>query len=189
MFPNLESYFTDLLKHKSNETTIVFGIVSFGLLSSDFLLPIPSSIIMYLNGLNLGFVYGLIVSLTSCIVSSFLGYYLGNIFRHKIDKYYTSEQIMLSEKFIYRFGGIGIILSRGIPILSESTSVICGNLNYNFKKFIYLNFIGYIPVCIIYSYLGSISVNKEYFFLAFGINIILASIAWILNKKITAHNV
>ncbi|MGK0174224.1 MAG: putative membrane protein YdjX (TVP38/TMEM64 family), partial [Ulvibacter sp.] len=54
--------------------------------------------------------------------------------------------------------------------------------------FILANILGYIPVCLLYTYLGSISANRDLFLLAVLINLLVAGTFWwikvvILKKK------
>lgn len=178
LFPNIEEYFSTLMEQYAEASKLLYTVFGFLILSSDFLLPIPSSILLFSNGWVLGFSFGLLLSLSASMLSSTLAYYLGKTAKEKVNSHYKPEEIQQANQFLNSYGEIGIIISRGIPILSEATAIICGNMGFNFKKFIIANLLGYLPVCGIYAYLGSIAVNKDVFLLAVLINILLAGIFW-----------
>lgn len=75
-FESLETYFTELLK-KISEHKTTYSFVSFIVLASDIILPVPSSIVMYTNGFVLGLFGGTFVSFFSVMTGAIAGYYLG----------------------------------------------------------------------------------------------------------------
>ncbi len=179
-FPNLENYFSEVIDYHSDSSMIIFALLSFLILSSDFLLPIPSSILMFTNGLVLGFIPGFFLSIIANMVSSIFGYYLGRSAQNKVNSLYSPEELQRANTFLSNYGEIGLIISRGIPILSEATSIVSGNMSFNLKKFLLANFLGYIPVCALYAYLGSIAASKNIFLLALFLNIIFAGVFWLV---------
>ena len=186
-FPNLEHYFSEIIEVYALGSKPLYSFLSFLILSSDFVLPIPSSILMFSNGWVLGFIPGFFLSIIANMTSSTFGYFLGKSASKKVDSLYNTDELQKAHVFIKNYGEIGLIVSRGIPILSEATSIVSGNMSFNFKKFILANFLGYIPVCALYTYLGSISVNRDIFLMAIFINLILAGIFWSLKSFIVKN--
>ena len=121
--PGLEDVFSDLIADSANRTKSYFSIISFSLLALDVFLPIPSSIVMFFNGSVLGFLIGGVLSLISSLVSSVVGYFFGKIFYKKINKNYTEDELFKSAHIINNYGFSGVIMTRGIPILSEAVSI------------------------------------------------------------------
>ncbi|HPP88311.1 MAG TPA: hypothetical protein PLM75_10680, partial [bacterium] len=74
----MESYFSALLRDVS-ANHVAYSFISFLVLTSDIVLPVPSSIVMYLNGYVLGILIGSLVSLISLLVSSIIGYFVGRL--------------------------------------------------------------------------------------------------------------
>jgi len=129
-FGGLEQYILGTLE-SYRKSKLTFTVLSILILSSDCILPIPSSVMMYLNGTVLGLSIGFGVSFVSVNVSSYLAYYLGRISTKGWRANSTRESISLA---VTRFGSTAIIISRGIPILSESISFTCGFKRYRFKE-------------------------------------------------------
>lgn len=179
LFDELESFSVDLLTQFKNNP-LQYAFVSFVVLVSDIFLPIPSSIVMYLNGVFLGCVNGFTVSLISVNVSAVIGYFVGKYSSIAL----KSKSDAFSEKILKKYGHFAIIITRGIPILSESVCFVCGYNLYNLKIYLLLNLAGYIPICLVYAYFGSIAVNQNLFFISFGISLFCSFLLWLFGKKL-----
>lgn len=180
VFQNLETVFADKLN------TLVqypwqFGALSTLLLASDLLLPVPSILVMYFNGYVLGTFSGTLVSLAGLMLGCVAGYYLGKMGSKKQSQVSTHRALLFLEKY----GSLAILLSRGIPILSESICVVCGFNNMPFKHYLLYNLIGYLPLCVLYAYCGSIGYDQNNFMLTLGCSVLLGICFWFFGKKLT----
>ncbi|WP_461303577.1 TVP38/TMEM64 family protein [Aureisphaera sp.] len=180
VFGNLEQYFQTLLEEAQSSTSY-YSLLSFAILCSDIILPVPSSIVMHFNGMVLGALYGGLLSLVSVMISSVLGYYLGKFTRWGK----RSQKDASGVSFLHKYGVFAIIISRGIPILSESIVLLCGYHRINFKTFIIYSLIGYIPVCWIYAYFGSLS--NDLFLIAVSVSLLISVITWYIGKRMSLH--
>lgn len=181
-FEDIEVYFSSWMADAKYNTQ-GFSWISFFILSSDIVLPVPSSIVMYTNGIVLGFIEGTLLSMVSVVVSSTIGYYLGR-FTSKIR---DDKQKEKAEAILQKYGSIGIILTRGIPILSESICFTAGYNRLDVKFFSIVNVIGYLPVCMLYAYFGSIGQSTNMFLLSFGISLLVSFILWLVGHKMIAQ--
>ncbi|HEX8565200.1 MAG TPA: VTT domain-containing protein [Pyrinomonadaceae bacterium] len=179
LFEELEPFSIGLLTQFQNNP-LHYALLSFIILVSDIFLPVPSSIVMYLNGVFLGFSSGFAVSLISVMAFSAIGYFVGKYSSIVL----KSKSDALSEKILKEYGHFAIIITRGIPVLSESICFVCGYNLYNLKIYLLLNFIGYLPVCLIYAYFGSIAVNQNLFFISLGISLLVSFLLWVFGKKL-----
>ncbi len=178
-FGNIEVYLQDLLE-KSTGNQGRYAVLSLLVLSSDILLPIPSSIVMYLNGLILGLVQGAALTLVASLISSCAGYYIGKYAAKKLKNVPDNKSISI----LNRYGNFGIIITRGIPILSESVCFTAGYLGMNFRYYVILNFIGYLPICLIYAYFGNLGQGQSLFLISFGASIFVSLLLWIFGRKL-----
>ncbi|MEO1258675.1 MAG: VTT domain-containing protein [Bacteroidota bacterium] len=131
---------------------------------------------MFFNGSVLGFFLGGCLSLLSSMTSSLIGYFFGKAFYKKINQKYSGTEIQKASFIINNYGFIGLILTRGVPILSEAVSILAGNMAYSFRRFFWANLIGYIPICWMYAFIGSRSMGQDGFMWAFGVNVFVAAI-------------
>lgn len=177
LFENAEPFWGDLL-NQVKDNPFKYASLSFIILVSDIVLPVPSSIIMYSNGAVLGLLNGALLSLISVILSSVIGYFIGRgssaILKSEVD-------ISVSQ-ILEKYGYAAILMTRGIPIISESVCIVCGFNKYNFLVYLVLNVIGYIPVCLIYAYFGSIAVNQDLFLISFICSLFITFILWFLGR-------
>jgi len=179
-----ERSFSDIL-HLLKENPLQYGIASFLVLASDIVLPVPSSIVLYLNGFFLGVLFGTLVSMCGLMVGCIIGYFIGkassNIFK--------SESNKKANQILSRYGPPAIFLTRGIPILSESICFVCGFNKINFRRYLMLNFIGYLPVCLLHAIFGNLGYQgNSAFLMSFVLSIIISVIFWYFGKKILPEN-
>jgi uncharacterized membrane protein YdjX (TVP38/TMEM64 family) len=177
-FENLEVYFQSLLNHSQNHT-FKYSALSFIVLAGDIVLPVPSSIVMYSNGLVVGWVGGALLSFVSVFVSSTIGFYIGRFSTKKERKGDKKVQLIIK-----KYGALSIVLTRGVPILSESICFTAGYNKMSIKAFTILNLIGYAPICIIYAFFGSLGVDENLFLISFVSSIVLSALLWFFGKKI-----
>jgi uncharacterized membrane protein YdjX (TVP38/TMEM64 family) len=178
LFGEMETFFVETLHHAENNKS-VYSLLSFLILASDIILPVPSSIVMYTNGYVLGFFYGFFISLTALMVGAMVGYYLGKFTSMGV----KAKDDQKADLILAKYGFMSILITRGIPIISESICLVCGYNKMPFKMYFILNLIGYIPVCILYAFCGSLGYNKDMFLITFGISLLISAAFWIFGKK------
>jgi uncharacterized membrane protein YdjX (TVP38/TMEM64 family) len=178
LFENIEHYFTTLLKESGNQK-LIFSLVSFLVLTSDIVLPVPSSIVMYSNGFVLGAIQGMALSFLSVMIGTLFGYYLGRFTSLGL----KAKEDRKTELFLNKYGGAAILVSRAIPILSESICIVCGYNKMNLKFYLLLNLLGYIPVCILYAYFGSIGCDKDSFLITFACSVLISALFLFIGRK------
>lgn len=179
VFDDLESYFKRLLQEaKADHAT--YAWFSFIVLTSDIFLPVPSSIIMFTNGYVLGMVYGSAISLLSLSVGAIVGYYLGKFTSLGL-KSSTDDK---ANRIISAYGPLSILITRGIPVLSETICIICGFNRMPFRKYFLYSIIGYSPLCLLYAFCGSIGYDNHVFLISFGCSLFIAAMFWFLGRKL-----
>jgi uncharacterized membrane protein YdjX (TVP38/TMEM64 family) len=178
VFENLEAFFINALNNVSQHKE-VYSLVSFLVLASDIILPVPSSIVMYTNGYILGLIAGSFISLVAVMIGAIVGYYLGKMTSLGI----KAKEDENAERVLLKYGTMSILISRGIPILSESICIVCGYNKMPLKLYLILNLIGYIPVCLVYGFFGSAGYDKNTFLISFGCSLLISALFWFLGKK------
>ncbi|MEM8907208.1 MAG: VTT domain-containing protein, partial [Bacteroidota bacterium] len=171
-----------LEQHQEEQFFYVF--ISYSVLSADILLPVPSSIVMFMNGAILGIFWGAFLSFLAAMTSSIIGYYLGRSTSTFTNRFFSSTESEVALHFLQRYGWMAILLSRGLPILAETISFLAGNLQYRFRTFFWSNFIGLLPVCLLYAWAGHYAFETQSLLIAFAINIVLAALFWFADRKL-----
>ncbi|NQW30513.1 MAG: VTT domain-containing protein [Ignavibacteria bacterium] len=173
-FENSISIYLEELKTNPQQ----YAVYSLLVLTSDIVLPVPSSIVMYLNGFVLGTAAGTALSFGSLMVSSLIGYYLGKAFGIKRN----SEAHDKSKSLLHTYGPIIVLVTRGIPILSESVCFVCGYNNMPLPRYLMLNAIGFFPICVLYAYLGEAGGSQDSFLLALSVSVCITALFFVSGK-------
>lgn len=177
LFQNLEVFFSGLLNHLSSNARL-FAPVSFLVLASDIVLPVPSSIVMYVNGYVLGTFMGALLSFLALALSSTIGYYIGMLALVSV----KSKNNAKADQLLEKYGAPIILITRGIPILSEAVCIVCGYNKMSFRKYFALNLLGYLPLCLLYAYCGSLGYDKNTFLISFFCSLLVSALFVLLGK-------
>ncbi len=177
-YDSLEVQFTTLLLNLE-QYQWRYAVVSFLILTADILLPVPSSIVMYMNGYVLGIVAGASVSFTALLIGSLIGYYLGQFTSMGL----KAKKEERANAFLQKYGAMAILITRGIPVLSESICVVCGYNKMPLKQYVLMNVIGYLPLCVLYASFGNAGYDSHNFILSFGLSLLVSAAFWYFGKN------
>jgi len=128
-------------------------------------LPVPSEIIMPFSGFLVSTgrfslfwvtIAGAFGNCIGAVISYAIGYYGGRPFVIKYGKYFfiREKEIHNAERFFSRWGKSAIFIARNLPFLRTFISVPAGLAKMNFAKFSIYSFLGSIPWCFAFTYLG-----------------------------------
>jgi uncharacterized membrane protein YdjX (TVP38/TMEM64 family) len=92
-----------------------FGMTGAGLLASDILLPIPSSIIGTLLGARLGAVVGFLWAFAGLMTGSLIGYVVGRLALARLNADLPSTPTLFL-----------LVVSRPVPVLAEALALTAG---------------------------------------------------------------
>ena len=148
----------------------------------DLILPMPSTVLMTFSGAFYGIFIGTLINITGSLLASLAGFAitrkLGKT-RPFLDK---AEKQSMDEWFI-RWGEGILILSKMIPIMSETMACFAGLTGISWRKFIILSLLGIIPVSVYYAYVGSTSENFSEWLLPLFFGIAIPIVIWSILKK------
>ena len=156
-----------------------YAVFSFCLLTSDIVLPIPNSIIMYANGFVLGGVAGAGLSLLSLMTGAIAGYYLGKLTAYGMRAAEDTKALAFWDKY----GVLAILVTRGIPVVSESICIIGGHVRMPFGKYLLMNLLGYIPICLLFAFFGRFGYDQSAFLLSLVCSFGIAGLFWWWGKR------
>lgn len=155
LFKDLEHWMTANIN--SGESVFTYTLLSFSFMALDTLLPVPSSLLMILNGKILGPFFGTLLSLVSSLLASMFGFYLGRSANSYFDKFFAAQDKAYSNNLFLKFGNLAVTISKALPVLSEAISFVAGTTSMPFKTFVLFSVIGHFVVAVGYAYLGSFS--------------------------------
>ena len=138
------------------------------LLTSDVVLPIPSSLISTSGAFLLGFTVGLAASWTGMTLGCVAGYGLGRFAGHGLLRRVLSEEEMKQSAEDLRARGDWILAaSRAVPMFAEASVIMAGALHRPFARFLTVCMLANFGISLVYAAVGAFSIRMESFLVAF----------------------
>lgn len=158
-------------------------IAGIAFLALDLFLPIPSSMVMIVNGVLFGFWWGGLISFIGSMLAAVIGFWLCRRYGIKVfTKLVGKAEMKEMNRYFEKVGPYGIILSRPVPMLAEAVSCMAGLTKMKTWKFLLATMLGTLPICFIYSYAGNTSAEIENLIPAFLICIFIPVIGWMIMR-------
>lgn len=126
------------------------------LLASDVVLPVPSSLVMVLSGAAFGVGWGSLIALIGSILGEWLGFELVRKFgRGFAARFVGEDDFRRFSQLLDRHGTLAVILTRPLPIVMETMSVIAGLSPMRRTTFLMASLVGTVPIVLVYAYAGA----------------------------------
>jgi membrane protein DedA with SNARE-associated domain len=128
-------------------------------------LPMPSEVIMPFSGFlvamgKMNFWLVVFLGTVGNLVGSILAYYIGSIggrpFIEKYGKYIllSKHDLDLADRWFAKYGNWTVFFGRLLPVIRTYISFPAGIARMNFKKFCFYTFLGALPWCALFAWLG-----------------------------------
>lgn len=140
---------------------IISAAIGFGLLVSDVVLPVPSSIVMVAHGALFGVVMGTLLSLAGSLGAALLGFTLGRRGGRMLESLLTNEERGRADHLLNRWGLQAVILTRPVPILAEAVSIMAGASSLGWGRMMVAALLGSLPPALLYSLVGAAAANFQ----------------------------
>jgi uncharacterized membrane protein YdjX (TVP38/TMEM64 family) len=161
----------------------IAAIVMFGLLASDIVLPIPSSLVSTCCGLFLGFFDGFIISFLGMTVSAVLGYLIGRFFSGYAKRLVGEREMLSLGRFHKQNRFWWILMLRPVPVLAEASVLLGGIGRMSFKQVALEFTIGNIAVSAVYAAIGAFIGKSESILYAFAATLIISALSMLIARK------
>jgi 3-dehydroquinate synthase len=173
---DLEAFASDWIAHAGTGSAATV----FLLLFVDLVLPIPSSLVMILSGAAFGVWWGALLSLTGSIGGEWLGFELVRRYgRRASRRLVADEDVDRMQHFFARHGVIAVALTRALPVVMETMSVVAGLSGMGRGAFLRASLLGTTPIVFVYAYAGAASRQLGTVVPAIVILIAITGLAWI----------
>ncbi|AEM72898.1 TVP38/TMEM64 family protein [Caldicellulosiruptor acetigenus] len=122
----------------------------------SFIIFIPAGVFMLAAGLSFGTLFGALILIVGTLLSSTIGFVFARYFgKDYVQKKLKNTKFSNVGKKIAQKGFLIILLLRLVPILPyDAINYICGLSKIRYRDFILATFIGTVPACFLYAYLG-----------------------------------
>jgi uncharacterized membrane protein YdjX (TVP38/TMEM64 family) len=126
------------------------------LLTADLLLPVPSTVVMAVSGMVFGKGTGAVINGVGSVGGALLGYLLCRRFGAAAFQRFVGEQDLpgLRARFETR-GAWVVILSRAVPMVTETVSCLAGLVGMPLPLFLALTVAGSVPLGFVYAWAGA----------------------------------
>jgi uncharacterized membrane protein YdjX (TVP38/TMEM64 family) len=154
-----------------------------GLLAADLFLPIPSSLVMVLSGAAFGVGWGSALSLIGSIGGEWLGFELVRHYgRRASARMVGDDEIERLSRVFQKHGAAAVAVTRALPVVMETTSVVAGLSSMQRSTFLIASFIGTAPIVVVYAYAGAMSRETNSLVPAIVMLIAVAALGWIIYR-------
>lgn len=153
------------------------------LLAVDLFLPVPSSLVMILSGVLFGVRWGGLLSLAGSLAGNYTGFELSRTYGRTLSRRLVGDaQLDRLGRVFDRHGAAAIILSRPLPVLMETLSVVAGLSAMRRSTFVAASLVGTVPVVFAYAYAGALSIAVGSVFPALiGLMVVIA-VGWAIAR-------
>lgn len=166
----LEAWLSDLRDHPPSQVGTA-GLV-IGLLATDILLPIPSSVISTLSGWQLGWWKGTAATWIGMNLGACIGFSLARIWGRPFARWFSrDEDLERMREVSHRFGPLVLVLTRAMPVFAEASVLIAGIHRLPWKRFLPAILISNLGIAVAYAAFGDYAEQHEWLPLAIGVAI------------------
>jgi uncharacterized membrane protein YdjX (TVP38/TMEM64 family) len=157
---SIEAWVLDWVATEHSAWATVAVVV--GLLASDVLLPIPSSVVSVAAGLDLGWLLGTLAGALGMTAGCVLGHAIGaRLGRPGLTRVVDAADIERFEAFSARYGDAALVIARAVPVLAEASVVMAGAARMPWRRFLVVCSGANLVVSAIYAVLGDLAARTE----------------------------
>lgn len=143
-----------------------------GLLATDILLPIPSSVISTLSGWQLGWLLGTLATWIGMNLGAIIGFALARRYGQRFALWFArGEDLDRMREVSDRFGPSVLVLTRAMPVFAEAGVLIAGIHRLRWGRFLPAVIASNLGIAIAYSALGDYAERHQWLPLALGVAI------------------
>lgn len=154
---------------------VVAAAFGTALLVADVVAPVPSSLVMVAHGALFGPVIGAALSLAGRVGATAAGAALGRAGQRRLGP--DPSQRRRAEELVARWGPGAVVLSRPLPVVAETVSVVAGAAGMPWPHLLIAAGLGALPEAILYAIAGSAAASFGNAALVFVAVVVLAVVA------------
>lgn len=153
-----------------------------GLLIADVLLPVPSSLVMVAHGALFGVVPGTLLSLAGSVGAALIGFAIGRRGGKLMDRVVPAHERAKANYLLERWGSLAIIVTRPVPVLAETVTIVAGASSLSWTKLIFASVFGSLTPAFLYALTGAAVANFQSTALMFGVVLLVATLFWMVGR-------
>ncbi len=155
-----------------------------GLLATDILLPIPSSVISTMSGWQLGWLLGTAATWIGMNLGAMIGFALARRYGHAFALWFSrGEDLDRMRHVSDRFGPSVLVLTRAMPVFAEASVLIAGIHRLSWRRFLPAVLLSNLGISIAYSALGDYAERHQWLPLALAVAIAIPVLVAAVAKR------
>jgi uncharacterized membrane protein YdjX (TVP38/TMEM64 family) len=116
------------------------------------------------------------------MASAVFGFFLGRKAQPFVARFVSEQERLRANAFIQRWGMLGIIVTRPMPLLAETTALIAGTTNLTWKKLLLASACGNLPIAFLYAWTGATAKSLNAGIWSFILAIGAAGLFWAISS-------
>jgi uncharacterized membrane protein YdjX (TVP38/TMEM64 family) len=155
-----------------------------GLLATDILLPIPSSVISTMSGWQLGWLFGTLATFAGMNLGAVLGFALARRYGHPFALWFSKgEDLQRMRQVSDRYGPLVLVLTRAVPVFAEASILIAGIHRLSWRRFLPAVLLSNLGIAIAYAAFGDYAERHQWLPLALGVAIAVPVLVAAIAKR------
>jgi len=165
-------------------SALVIAALTVGILASDILLPVPSSLVSTIAGAQLGIASGTAASWLGMTLGAVLGFCLARFCGRGLVAWFCKpDDVARLDLLGERYGSGMLIMTRALPILAEAAVLLVGVARMRFGRFFLIVALGNLGIALVYSVLGQVARSQGELPIAMGVSIALPLLATTIARR------
>ena len=161
-----------------------FGLVV-GLLATDILLPIPSSVISTLSGWQLGWFWGTVATWIGMNLGAAIGFALARRFGRTFALIFSrGEDLERMREVMDRHGPTVLALTRAMPVFAEASVLIAGIHRLAWGRFLTVVLFSNLGIAISYAAFGDYAERNQWLPLALVVSVALPVLVAAIGRRL-----
>lgn len=163
------------------------------LLSTDILLPIPSSVISTLSGWQLGWWWGGLATWCGMNLGAAAGFFVARIWGQPLALWFTREaDLERARELNEQYGPALLVVTRAMPVLAEASVLMAGVHGMTWRRFLPAIALSNLGIAVAYAGFGDYAEQRQWLPFALGvavaIPVVIASAGrWLLPRTAERH--
>ena len=159
------------------------ALLGVGLLVIDVFLPVPSSFVMVAHGRLFGVVAGTVLSMFGQMGAALLGAAIGRAGGPLMARMVSPEEKVRADRFLHRWGALGLVISRPIPLFAETVAILAGASRVPWPKVALGAALGSLPPAVLYALTGHYTRSFTSATLMFLFVIAVTVVTWVIGRR------
>ncbi|WP_219418646.1 VTT domain-containing protein [Pseudonocardia nigra] len=160
------------------------AVVGVGLLVTDVVLPVPSSVVMVAHGALFGAVAGTLLSLAGSVGAGLTGFALGRRGGPLLDRLVPASERRRADALLGRWGALAVVVTRPVPVLAETTAILAGaTRSLSWLRMGLAAAVGSLPATALYALAGAAAAGFVSVSLIFAVVLVLAAVTWLVERR------